>query len=179
MNLDFEISSASELIPSYRDLCTENYPGKILHFYPSIEEQVSESTVCSLCTNTLAAQMLGPCKPWQGKSPDLLLSGSPCDPFSCQRAKRFSDGTEKSSVEAHAQFDVTMDQVVSLYHKWEPIIGVFEQVAGFTMPFVAGGTECPKDRLGSAWLFLSITFVHAFIGPSCFLDTTAAKDISS
>lgn len=82
-------------------------------------------------------------------------------------------------MEAHAQFDVTMDQVVSLYHKWEPIIGVFEQVAGFTMPFVAGGTECPKDRLGSAWLFLSITFVHAFIGPSCFLDTTAAKDISS
>lgn len=151
------------MVQSYRDLCCENYPGKIQHFYPSIEEQVSESTTCCLCTNTLASQLLGPCKPSEGQSPDLLLSGSPCDPFSCQRAKRFSDGAEKTSVEDHSQFDVTMDQVVQLYTKWEPILGIFEQVAGFGMPFVAGGTECPKDRLGSAWLFPFTTFSHGWL----------------
>ncbi len=40
---------------------------------------------------------------------DLLVSGSPCDPFSTQRNKRFHE----TSVSDHADFSVTMDTV---YH---------------------------------------------------------------
>ena len=74
-----------------------------------------------------------------------MVSGSPCPPFSTQRPKRFSDG----AVKAHAQFDLTMEQVIALYALYEPEKAVLEQVWGFCMPFCSGSDETPKSRQGS------------------------------
>ena len=144
----FEILSASDICASYRDFCRLNYVGKFHHIYTSLQEQVASNVVCESCQGTLAAASFGPCKAWQSlpadRSIDLLFTGSPCDPFSTARAKRFSSGDPTQ----HAQFDVTMQQVLNLYQLYEPEKGIFEQVPGFNMPFVAGGQETPKQRLG-------------------------------
>ena len=138
--------SASDISSSYREFCKVNYIGRFRHFYPSLESQVEGKVVCELCQGSMLAEAFGACEPEASHSGivDLLFTGSPCDPFSQQRSKRFADG----SVANHYQFDVTMLQVVKLYSKYEPIKAVFEQVRGFTMPFSAGGTETPKDRRG-------------------------------
>ena len=38
-----------------------------------------------------------------------------------------------------------------MYVKYEPKVGIFEQVMGFTKPFVAGGQETPKSRRPIFW----------------------------
>ena len=120
--------------------------GKFVHIYRSLQDQVKSEVVCGSCSGTISAAVLGPCSPQKDvQGPvDLLFTGSPCDPFSQQRVKRFSDG----NVAAHEQFEVTMSQVIKLYLLHEPKKAVFEQVMGFTMPFVSGGSETPKDRPG-------------------------------
>ena len=144
--------SASEIVPSYRNFCDLNYPGKFLHFYSSIEEQAAGSSCCCFCKGGLQDKLHGFCDPLANDgfrdTVQVLFSGSPCDPFSQQRAKRFGDG----SVASHYQFDTTMRQVCALYMKYEPEVGVFEQVFGFTMPFVKGGTETPKQRPVVDWV---------------------------
>ena len=77
-------------------------------------------------------------------SVQLMVTGSPCDPFSTQRSKRFSSGNVKD----HSAFDVTMEKVIQLYLKHEPEKGILEQVWGFTLPFAPDDPETPKDRLG-------------------------------
>ena len=59
----------------------------------------------------------------------LGVTGSPCNPFSTFRTKRFADG----SVSAHAMTDTTMASVIQFYQKFEPRAGITEQVKGFGM----------------------------------------------
>ena len=61
----------------------------------------------------------------------LLVSGSPCNPFSTKRAKRFSNG----SVSAHSMTATTMQSVIDSYVKFEPRAGITEQVKGFGMRY--------------------------------------------
>lgn len=152
--MDFSVISASEIVPSYRAWCEENHPGRFLHFYGSLQEQLDQDGLCELCKNSELVAHLGqsvcdPSKSLRLKScVDLMVSGSPCDPFSVQRNKRWQDG----SVNHHYQFDVTMKSVLDLYLKYEPAKGVLEQVMGFLMPFAAGAKETPKDRRdGMGW----------------------------
>lgn len=75
-------------------------------------------------------------------SPDVGVTGSPCNPFSSQRAKRYQDG----DVARHCSYETTMTSVVNFYQKVEPKLGVTEQVAGFDKPFVAGTTKTPLQQ---------------------------------
>lgn len=136
------VLSASEMNDQNRAFCILNFPRKFQHFYKTLSEQGKGETVCTLCTGTMESEMFGPCKPLEGADVDLLFSGSPCDPFSQQRSKRFSNG----SVKDHAQFQTTMGEVTDLYHAYTPRIGVFEQVWGFCMPFERNGKNTPKDE---------------------------------
>ena len=146
LGLDFVVISASEVVEPYRDYCQENFPGRFLHFYPSIEKQLAGGTTCSICKHKLLANMVGPCVPEtdlrENTSVQLMVSGSPCDPFSTQRAKRFHSG----SVVHHSLVDITLSDVISLYKKYEPEKGVLEQVWGFTLRFSEADPRTPKDR---------------------------------
>ena len=88
--------------------------------YGSLEDQVQGQVVCKMCEGSLTSEVIGACKPFndisKGSSVNLLVSGSPCDPFSMQRAKRFTTG----NVKGHHQFDVTMKQVADMYLAAEP-----------------------------------------------------------
>ena len=86
---------------------------------------------------------------------DLLVTGSPCDPFSVQRTKRF----RHDDVKSHPDFDTTMTSVVAMYQKYEPKVGVLEQVKGFSMPFHSGSPGTPLDRRGQQQCFRLSSFV--------------------
>lgn len=144
--MDFVVISASEISPVCREWCSQNYPGRFQHFYDSIEAQLLGGSVCASCSEKVVSQLLGPCKPKGDLRPNssvaILFTGSPCDPFSTQRSKRFVSGNVKD----HSQFDVTMEKVIQLYVQYEPEKGVLEQVWGFTLPFAADDPETPKSR---------------------------------
>ena len=146
LRINYQVVSASEMESSYRDFYSVNYPGKICHMYGTLEEQVKGTVVCKTCEGSLTSEIIGACKPLselpKGSSVNILVSGSPCDPFSLQRTKRFAEG----NVKTHQQFDVTMTQVADCYLASEPEKGIFEQVWGFCLPFEKGGSETPKDR---------------------------------
>ena len=147
LGYDFVVLSASDVKDSYRHFCMANYPDRFVHFFGSIEAQCREDVPCLLCEGTQSA-VLGPCRVNNdlaaGQEVEFLFSGSPCNPFSCQRTKRFS----LEVVEGHERFSVTMRSVLELYVRNQPRVGIFEQVIGFTQPFVSGGVETPKDRPG-------------------------------
>ena len=73
-----------------------------------------------------------------------MITGSPCDPFSVQRCKRFRAG----DVKEHCDFKVTMQCIIQMFEKYTPAIGVMEQVMSFLMPFEQGGQVTPCDRRG-------------------------------
>ena len=145
LRIPFQLVSASELEDSYRELIVMNYGKNISHLYKTLGDQVDCCTVCTLCEGTLNGRLFGACQPVSdlppGEDLDILFSGSPCNPFSVQRAKRFCEG----SVKQHSSFQ-TMEEVCHLYKVFEPKKGVLEQVLGFGLPFEKGGAETPKDQ---------------------------------
>ena len=75
--------------------------------FTSAEAQADGTETCTLCMQRGHMQ---PCKADGnlGREIDLLVSGSPCDPFSTQRNKRFHE----TSVSDHMDFSVTMGDSV-------------------------------------------------------------------
>ena len=142
--MDFTVVSASEINPAYREFCELNYPGRFQHFYNCLEDQVSEGHFCSTCQGSSVARIVGcdPKRALPSEGADLLVSGSPCTPFSAFRSGRYSP----NSVVNHKACELTLGAVVDLYVKYEPQKGVLEQVWGFCQPLAAGGTETPKSR---------------------------------
>lgn len=142
LGMPFDLCSASEKSDACRSLFLANFP-QTMHMYGSIEEQVA-STPCLSCASRglLCKEAVENCAPsclegsGQGSQGlhgpiGLLISGSPCDPFSVNRmGKRWAPG----DVEAHASYDVTMRSLVRLYTKYSPVVGIMEQVSGFNMP---------------------------------------------
>ena len=107
--------------------------------YESLDAQL-DGQPCLICLeNEISCPPTG-CE-WDEKT-HLMICGSPCDPFSMQRAKRFSTG----SVKCHSDFATTMEGVTKAYLTYEPEVGIMEQVSGFLLPFEAGGTETPFSR---------------------------------
>lgn len=107
--------------------------------YESLDAQL-DGEPCLICLETeISCPPTG--REWDEET-HLTICGSPCDPFSMQRAKRFSTG----SVKSHSDFATTMEGVTKAYLTYEPHVGIMEQVSGFLLPFEAGGTETPFSR---------------------------------
>ena len=77
----------------------------------------------------------------RGDGISLGVTGSPCNPFSTIRTKRFHDG----SVVDHSMTLTTMDSVVQFYKKFEPRCGITEQVKGFGMRLSSSVSTTPLD----------------------------------
>lgn len=86
---------------------------------------------------------------------DLGVTGSPCNPFSTQRTKRFSDG----DVVSHHQYETTMTSIIDFYQHVEPKLGITEQVAGFDKPLSTTQSETPLRM----WLGLCLTSITLFL----------------
>ena len=124
--MDFRIVHASEQNVNYRKVVLLNNDGLLLpqDFCNSIEEQVQLSMPA-------------------GTELDLLVTGSPCNPFSTQRAKRFKPG----DVAKHCSAAVTFESIVGMYQVHEPKMGVTEQVEGFDKPISSTDRATPMQRL--------------------------------
>ncbi len=70
---------------------------------------------------------------------DLALVGTPCHPYSTQRADRYKE----SSVQSHHEFDIAMDGFLQWLETFEPKNVIFEQVMGFDKPLQAGSEDTP------------------------------------
>lgn len=134
--------SASDCNEKCKEFVWANNEGHTpTHWYASLEDQVRGNQPCLLHKGSHACD---PC-PYGA---DFALVGSPCHPFSTQRADRFEPGT----VEAHAECRVAMSEMVSFIQKYEPRVVVLEQVRGFLMPVSKGaGDDTPKARRGWKW----------------------------
>ena len=73
--------------------------------------QVSRGVICENCKGTLSAEL---CTSDSVLDPDLGFAGSPCNPFSTQRAKRFQTGNVKS----HDLYTVTDDSNLASEFEW-------------------------------------------------------------
>lgn len=137
LGIDFEVLSASDVNTDAIAMCLLNHRHTFQHFFSSIEDQLNNQP-CLLCREEMSS-----CDPAAGATEvDLMVTGSPCNPFSLQSSKRFASG----AVKEHALFQVTMKSVLDLYLKIEPVVGLLEQVTGFMKPLEKDSAETPKQR---------------------------------
>lgn len=73
---------------------------------------------------------------------NLLVMGTPCNPFSAQRTKRF----HPESVMAHSLAEHTFQESFELLEKSKPINAVLEQSEGFSKPLATNTAETPMSR---------------------------------
>eukprot|EP00439_Symbiodinium_sp_Y106_P048890 s5553_g6.t1 len=122
--MDFQMLSISEINQEYRQLFMANMPhGHVKHLFGSLEEQCAGQSPCILCQQQ--GQQCSVRELCEAEGVDLLIAGSPCDPFSKMRAKRFASGTLKK----HVSYGLTMDAMVDSFLCHKPRIAVMEQVA--------------------------------------------------
>ena len=139
--MDFQMLSISEINQEYRQLFMANMPhGHVKHLFGSLEEQCAGQSPCILCQQQ--GQQCSVRELCEAEGVDLLIAGSPCDPFSKMRAKRFASGTLKK----HVSYGLTMDAMVDSFLCHKPRIAVMEQVAGFTMTSETGASDTPYSR---------------------------------
>ena len=105
------------------------------HMFDTLEEQTAQGPCL------LHPRCTGGCKA-APVSPDFAVSGTPCHPFSRQRAKRFAPG----SVACHDEFKTTFKSLFEWYVAFEPRCIILEQVMGFDMPEFKGDTSTPAQR---------------------------------
>ena len=154
LGIPYDCKSMSEKCQAFRDFCSSNYPEGFEHVYETMEDQ-AEKGPCLL-------HPTGECKV---ESVDLACFGTPCDPYSRQRPKRWVDG----SVKAHEDYGTTFQASVNLLKAYEPKVAIMEQVDGFDMKY--GGDDdatplsrpvasCSLRRSVQASLFLVCVFLY-------------------
>ena len=124
---------------SYQSVIMANNPGQVKHMYNSLEDMLDdkpcslhESHGCKTCCTCSDAD----------SSPCLGVTGSPCNPYSIRRAKRFQDG----SISEHSMNDTTQGSVIKFYQKFEPRTGISEQVMGFGMRTSSSVSQTPCEQ---------------------------------
>ncbi|CAE7266402.1 unnamed protein product [Symbiodinium sp. CCMP2592] len=125
LQIPYEIFSASETEASFREFVSANQGSAVHCMHDSLQSQ-------------LAAAPNIPA----GKAVRLLMAGSPCDPFSVVRPKRFQEG----SVDSHGLTQVTMQYIVRALLAFRPHVSILEQVEGFVKPISEHDPSTPLDR---------------------------------
>ena len=136
LGIPFKCIGVSERNDDYCEVISLNNGEHIQHMFETLESML-QGEACKLhrtadrcVTGRLA-----------GDSVSLGVSGSPCNPYSTQRAKRFADG----SVANHVSHTTTVDSVITFYEKYEPNVGITEQVMGFGMWCSSSTEHTPMD----------------------------------
>ena len=145
LGIPFEILGASEKNVQYQDFIKLNQGARLRHLFESVEAML-ESDKSSSCV----LHPHGVCK---AKGRDAAISlgvtGSPCNPFSTVRTKRYQDG----SVAGHSMVQTTMGSVIDFYRIYEPHAGITEQVEGF------GKRMSHSDSRTPMALFLAYNYI--------------------
>ena len=137
LGIPFQALGAAELCPDYRQVILKNNERHVRHLYYSLEDMLAEKP-CSL-----HPAVRGCCPCAANQSISLGVTGSPCNPYSTRRCKRFSD----ESIKNHAMTNTTMCSVIDFYKKWEPRAGITEQVKGFGMRMSSSDPTTPCEKL--------------------------------
>ena len=136
LDIPFEVISISEACADYRSVFQINNTDRTFeHIYDDIKAQVARRP-CLLHPASRRCDAIP-----AGVS--MLFTGSPCDPFSALRTKRYADG----SVKEHPDFLTTFRDVAAMYARCLPVVGVLEQVLGFLRPFSTTDTTTPYEQL--------------------------------
>ncbi|CAE7297676.1 unnamed protein product [Symbiodinium sp. CCMP2592] len=144
LGINFTMLAASDTNKNYRAFVLQNFGRKCQHMYDSMEMQMAaasdhDSSPCLKCRD-MGVECIHEAA---SQVPvHLMVVGSPCDPFSVQRAKRFHEG----QVKEHRDFYVTMKSLVSMFQVYQPQVAIVEQVKGFLLPLCVGSNETPFHR---------------------------------
>lgn len=137
LEIPFTCVSISEKSAAYQAFIEANFPDRIEHAYRTMADQICGEGCLKHVGSGRRCGNQG-----QRQSPRLAVFGTPCDPFSKQRSKRWCDG----SVKAHGDFATTFQDVYQLLEAEEPLITIMEQVDGFDMPFSSTDRQSPRER---------------------------------
>ena len=151
----FNLLSISDINPKFREFVVANFDD-IGCVYATMKAQAEERRPLQIsCDSRLTGDgrftqtnfedgVLGGSLPERFGSPpevDWAVFGTPCPPFSSQRAKRKADGTK-----AHYQHDITFRDSIEWLQHFEPKCGTVEQVVGFTKSESSSDGESPLER---------------------------------
>lgn len=124
------------------DFISQNFP-ELTHFYTDLESQCDDRAKCTLHDRT-ASSGLHSCFD-ESRSHggfDLGFVGTPCQPFSRQRAKRSQCG----SVKNHKAYSTTFEHLLAWLKTREPKVAVVEQVTGLQVAESTTERTTPLDR---------------------------------
>ena len=77
--------------------------------------------------------------------PHWLMMGTPCNPFSPMRTKRYAP----NSVQEHRLYKATFEDAYKLLKHYSPVTATMEQSSGFNAPFSTDDPVTPLDRPGA------------------------------
>ena len=141
LGIPFVVLGAAEKQPEYRSIIMRNHGKHLQHMFETIEDMLADQP-CVLHPGQSSCRAL-PHGADMADGVSLGITGSPCNPFSTARCKRFAD----DSVQQHSMTVTTMRCVVQFYTTWEPRAGITEQVTGFDMRTSASDPTTPCDKL--------------------------------
>lgn len=148
LGIDFDIISVSEPCRAYREFCLANHEN-IAHVHLSMADQIHGAACERHCH---AENCVIHCEPM------LAVLGTPCPPFSVQRAKRFKAGT----VQQHKAYKTTFESALLFLETFNPVTAVLEQVTGFDQFETAGDTMTPLGRHAPALLADDVPLLHSY-----------------
>ena len=121
----------SEACEPFRDFISENF--KVSHVHSTLADQAAGKPCllhpeCTSCPLHSDAQ--------------LAVLGTPCNPYSKGRVKRWAD----DSVKSHVSYDTTFKDTYAFLQCAEPRIAILEQVDGFLLRFSSTDAQTPHQR---------------------------------
>ena len=155
----------------------------LTHFYMSMDDQTRGTG----CVHSKASGSAGFMPNFHVESPDLGITGTPCQPFSRQRVKRSAPG----SVAGHKAYETTFTDLVCWLHSFEPKVAIVSRWRGWTSASLlraqhrpcssrlVGKRLCPKRQiLRSYQLNAHALSFLSFLRPSdhqvCFANASSS-----
>ncbi|CAE7750691.1 unnamed protein product [Symbiodinium sp. CCMP2456] len=133
LGIPFVCVGTSEINEDFRKFQLANTP-QIQHQHMSLGDQL-EGKSCALHPQSQCCCV--------APSPECLVLGAPCNPFSVMRAKRFHE----NSVMQHRQTGLSFDGALDLLKKFRPVTMIVETTDGFLAPFDKTTQDSPYKML--------------------------------
>lgn len=134
LKIPFQCISTSEVNEKYRSFAYVNHAESVTHWYATMKDQ-QEGKTCVAHTDGG-----GPCP--VVADVQYMILGTPCNPFSVQRPKRFLDG----SVREHSMYEQTFKDAFEHLRVFQPLTVTMEQTGGFDLPESKSVSTTPMQR---------------------------------